>query len=362
MFCDIMTKETYNLAFFKEAFPFVISSLQNVKKNKRLSHAYIIYGDDPDIRRSFVPILAQMLFCSEDNCNAIPCGSCNHCGNIEKGIFPDLYTLEPVSKSRQIVIGKDSEDTDTIRWFQSRFSLSSMSETGGKIGIIHDADRITVQAQNAFLKNLEEPPKKTFFILTSGNPHTLLPTVISRCQLIPLLTNRCSYNFADRSELCDLLLEMILQRQKSLSFAVNASSKLTKMFENLRNEAKELVNKKWEKTLADLEDLESTVARKRITTRYEAAVVAEYRLLRQYFLSAIYSWFAQLFQTTSGVDRSLLANPEIISNYLESNITLTQNEARRFLNKTEQFISNLRWNIDEKLAVQEFCLSLIVKQ
>ena len=357
-----MAKEIYNLACFKEKFPFVIDSLQNVKKNKRLSHAYIVYSDNPDIRRSFASILARIVLCTEKNTDAVPCGICDPCLKMEKGLFPDLYTLEPVSKSRQIVIGKDADDTDTIRWFQARFSLSSMSETGGKIGIIHDADRITVQAQNAFLKNLEEPSKGASFILTSGNPHTLLPTVISRCQLIPLLTNKCSYNFADCMKLYNLLLEMISHEGKSFAFAVSAGSRLIKMLEGLRKEAEASINEKWKKRLAGLENLESTAARKRITTRYDAAVVAEYRLLREYFLSAVYSWFAQVFQTTCEVDSSLLANPEVISNYLESDIKLTQNESSRFLNKVEKFISNLKWNIDEKLAVQEFCLSLIVKQ
>jgi DNA polymerase III subunit delta' len=357
-----MPETKYNLAYFKENFPFVIKSLQNVKKNERLSHAYIVYSDNPGIRRSFVSILVQIILCLEKDINAVPCGVCESCGKIEKGIYPDLYTLEPVSKSRQIVIGKDTEDTDTIRWFQARFSLSSMSGTGVKIGIIHDADRITVQAQNAFLKNLEEPPKGSSFILTSGNPHTLLPTVISRCQFIPLLTNKCSYNFADCINLYNLLLEMISRREKSLSFAVSAGDRLIKMLGNLRKEAEASVNKKWKERLAGLENLESEAARKRITTRYDAAVVAEYRLLREYFLNAVYSWFAQVFQAACEVDSSLLANPEIISNYLESDIKLTQNESNWFLNKVEKFISNLKWNIDEKLAVQEFCLNLIVKR
>jgi DNA polymerase III subunit delta' len=356
-----MEETKYNIDYFKNNFPFVIKSLQNVKKNKRLSHAYIIYCDNSDIRRSFSSILAQIILCTEKNINAVPCGFCESCSKIEKGIYPDLYTLEPVSKSRQIVIGKDTDDTDTVRWFQARFSLSSMSGTGNKVGIIHEADRITIQAQNAFLKNLEEPPKGTSFILTSGNPHTLLSTVISRCQFIPLLTNKCSYNFADSINLYDLLLEMVIKHEKSFSFAVSAADRLINMLGNLRKEAEISVKKKWKKRLAGLEHLESAAACKRITTRYDAAVVAEYRLLREYFLNAIYSWFAQVYQTACHVDSSLLANPEVISNYLDSEVELTQRESNRYLIKAEKFIGNLKWNIDEKLAIQEFCLNLNTK-
>ena len=356
------SEQTYNLSYFKEKFPFVIKSLRNVKANNRLSHAYIVYSDNPDIRRSFALILAQIILCTDKDRDTAPCGICKPCLKLAKGIYPDFYSLEPVSKSRQIVIGKDTEDTDTIRWFQARFSLSSMSGTGGKIGIIHDADRITVQAQNAFLKNLEEPPKRSSFILTSGNPHTLLPTVISRCQLLPLLTNKHSYTFADCMNLYNLLLEMISNKEKSFSFAVDTSDRLISMLDNLRKEAETSVNKKWQDRLANLNNIESTTARKRITTRYDAAVVAEYRLLRKYFLNAVYSWFAQVYQISCGVDPSLLANPEMITNFLESEVKLTQSESNWFLGKAEKFISNLSWNIDEKLAIQEFCINLSLKQ
>ena len=357
-----MAETKYNLDYFKDNFPFVIESLQNVKKNKRLSHAYIVYSDNPDIRRSFALILTQIILCIENDVNSVPCGFCESCRKIEKGIYPDFYTLEPVSKSRQIVIGKDTEDADTIRWFQARFSLSSMSCSGGKIGIVYDADRLTTQAQNAFLKNLEEPPKGTSFILTSGNPHTLLSTVISRCQFIPLLTNKCTYNFADSVNLYNLLLELVTEHEKSFSFSVTAAERLINMLGNLRKEAELSVKKRWKDRLAGLENLESASARKRITSRYEAAVVAEYRLLREYFLNAVYSWFAQVYQTACCVDSSLLANPEIILNYLESDIELSQRKSNRYLDKVEKFIGNLKWNIDEKLAVQEFCLNLNTKQ
>ena len=355
-------QQIYDINYFKNNFPFALKSLQNVKRNKRLSHSYIVYSDNAEIRKAFTLILAQIILCTDQNSDNVPCGICEPCIKISKNIYPDFYTLEPVSKSRQIVIGKDTDDTDTIRWFQARFSLSSMSGLGKKIGIIHDADRITVQAQNAFLKNLEEPPKHSYFILSSGNPKSLLPTVISRCQLIPLLTNKRSYNFVDSKILYSLLLEIVSHNQKSLSFAVDAADRLIKMFDNLKKEAEMSIKEKWKKQLADLEFLESSTARKRITTRYDAAVVAEYRLLREYFLNAIYSWFAQVFQTTCEIDSSLLANPELVSNYLESEVKLNQSESVWFLKRAENFIGNLKWNIDEKLAIQEFCINTVIKR
>jgi len=58
-----------------------------------------------------------------------------------------------------------------------------------KMGVIHDAETLTVEAQNALLKTLEEPPAHTLIFLETANPDMLLPTILSRCQIIPIKGN-----------------------------------------------------------------------------------------------------------------------------------------------------------------------------
>lgn len=70
-----------------------------------------------------------------------------------------------------------------IRKIKQLLSLRPMGETNRLI-IITDMDKATVEAQNALLKILEEPPKSTYLVLTARNPNNLLPTVVSRCQVI----------------------------------------------------------------------------------------------------------------------------------------------------------------------------------
>lgn len=73
---------------------------------------------------------------------------------------------------------------ESIRYLEHKISLSP-NEGNFKVYIIEDAHEMTIQAANAFLKTLEEPPSDTVIILTTSKPNSLLPTILSRCQQIP---------------------------------------------------------------------------------------------------------------------------------------------------------------------------------
>ncbi len=92
----------------------------------------------------------------------------------------------PVEKLDKIILqGENSIGIDSIRNLQHQLSLKPYSSSY-KIAILPNAEKLTIQAQNAMLKLLEEPPKDTIIILSSPTPEVLLPTVISRCQIVRL--------------------------------------------------------------------------------------------------------------------------------------------------------------------------------
>ena len=84
-----------------------------------------------------------------------------------------------------ILEAENSIGIDDIRNLQHQLSLKPYSSSY-KIAILTSAEKLTIPAQNAFLKTLEEPPQNTIIILTSPGPDFLLPTIISRCQIIRL--------------------------------------------------------------------------------------------------------------------------------------------------------------------------------
>jgi tRNA(Met) C34 N-acetyltransferase TmcA len=94
--------------------------------------------------------------------------------NLGQG-HPDLCLIEPA-----ISIG-----IEEIRQLQKRLSLKPYSSIM-KVALITEAEKLTLPAQNAFLKTLEEPPARSLIILTAPKAELLLPTIVSRCQLLKL--------------------------------------------------------------------------------------------------------------------------------------------------------------------------------
>jgi DNA polymerase III delta prime subunit len=347
---------------FDGMFPQVVRPLLGAMIRNRLAHAFILHGDDPGIRTRFALAFAQSLLCPSTVENGDACGRCRTCRQIESGRFAELTILVPSSKSRIIPIGDDRDDPDSVRWFEHKFHLKSTTQTGRKVGIIHDVDRMQPVGQNAFLKTLEEPPGNSFFLLATGSPSSLLPTIRSRCQTLTLLTNRCAYGFPGFDRLLDTLKRLQFHVRGNLSGADSCFDVLLDIAESLKGRAEETTAESWRNTLADAENVEHEKAKKLVESRYKAAIQAEYLNLRETFLSAIHTWFAQICQIACGIDRENLPHPEftaVLDRELEG---VDEKSAFGSLACAEDLLRNLRFNVDEKLAFRDFCLRVAFSQ
>src|SRR5579862_9503173 len=92
---------------------------------------------------------------------------------IDADTHSDIHWVRPESKSRQITV-------EQMRELMREIQLKP-TEAQFKVAVIVSADRLNIQAANAFLKTLEEPPQKSIIILLSTEPSRLLETIISRC-------------------------------------------------------------------------------------------------------------------------------------------------------------------------------------
>lgn len=153
--------------------------LKKSVENKNIAHAYLFYGPSSVGKRKTAIEFGKYINCLEKTFNE-PCQRCQVCYQIEKKSYPDLLLIEPEEKKSVISINQ-------IKNLKARLSLSSVSENY-KIAIIDRAHLMTQDAQNALLKQLEEPKGKTIIILVSEYPNSLLNTVRSRCQKIRFLT------------------------------------------------------------------------------------------------------------------------------------------------------------------------------
>ena len=117
---------------FESAYPLLGRSLRMAKNAGRLGHSHLIVSSNASSRTRFPTLLAQLAVCLDPLPDGAPCGHCETCSLLENGLYPDLFLLAPTSKSRQIVIGKDDSDPDTLRSFEAMFHLSSSAPAAGR--------------------------------------------------------------------------------------------------------------------------------------------------------------------------------------------------------------------------------------
>ncbi|MGE5587249.1 MAG: ATP-binding protein [Clostridia bacterium] len=150
----------------------------------RVSHAYLFAVVNPGLP---IPgdggtdraMAAALTFARRLNCEApagdSACGKCVSCRLVAVGNHPDLRIVSPDGLSVKI---------DQIRELKREMSLTPRRAGGVRVAVVEGAEKMTVEAQNSFLRLLEEPPEGAVFILVCLNPAGLLPTVRSRCQLV----------------------------------------------------------------------------------------------------------------------------------------------------------------------------------
>lgn len=150
--------------------------LRNAVKLNKISHAYIINGMQGSGKNMIADIFSKTLQCEKGG--DTPCNVCHSCIQAESGNHPDIIRItheKPASIGVEDVRGQLVGDIQ-IRPYSGRY----------KIYIIDDADKMTVQAQNAILKTIEEPPEYGIIMLLTENADALLPTILSRCVRLDL--------------------------------------------------------------------------------------------------------------------------------------------------------------------------------
>ena len=132
-------------------------------------HAYLLAGPEGLGKRRFALELGTAL--------VAPCGGCGHCADCERlarGVNPDLTVVEREGEFIRI---------EQIAALIADLSLKPFFATR-RVWVVIEPERLNVEAANTFLKSLEEPPSHVHFILVSDEPERVLPTIISRCQVI----------------------------------------------------------------------------------------------------------------------------------------------------------------------------------
>jgi DNA polymerase-3 subunit delta' len=168
-----------------------ISILRRALRSGRTHHAYLFAGPEGVGKELAARALAARLLCEgQIAADADACGRCAACGLVAAGNHPDLHVIDrglrqfhperKVRQSKGLFLG-----VDLIRHFLIEPATTTPMRGRARVFLVREAERMNEEAQNALLKTLEEPPGRARLILVTSSALRLLPTIRSRCQLIP---------------------------------------------------------------------------------------------------------------------------------------------------------------------------------
>jgi DNA polymerase-3 subunit delta' len=267
------------------------------------------------------------------------CGRCSNCRRIADGNFPDVLWLRPESKSR--IIG-----VDHIRSLIQTMNLKPV-EGGYKVGIIVAADRLRVEAANAFLKTLEEPPPRSILILLSSEPSRLLETILSRC----LRLNFGGETPADPADIEWLrsFAGRLAVESAGLLEKYQIVSSLAERLEILRDD----IDKKLEagSPLEKYDDVDPDL-REKWEEELKAAIEAEYRGRRAELLGLVQQWFRDVWVLSHGMNAAELSLPALAAESAAIARKLTPAQAHNNLVSLDGLQRLLHTNVQEALALE----------
>jgi len=160
--------------------PRAVEFLRRALASGRIGHAYLFTGPEGCGKRTLARAFAAALLCPTpqgDGGEIDSCGSCPSCRRVESDSHPDLALVEPRERRQ---IGREAVDQ-----VHAHLCLKP-HEAARRVLMVSEAERLSLEAANALLKTLEEPPGEAVILLTSAHPEALPATVLSRPQRVRL--------------------------------------------------------------------------------------------------------------------------------------------------------------------------------
>lgn len=166
------------------------------RRLETLPHALLLHGPRGVGKLALAERAAQLILCESADAARRPCGACDGCRWFLGGNHPDFRRLEPEALSK---VSSDTEEeapargakpsteikVDQVRELADFLNIGS-HRGRRRVALVHPADDMNLNAANALLKGLEEPPASALFILVAHRPARLLPTIRSRCVAVPV--------------------------------------------------------------------------------------------------------------------------------------------------------------------------------
>ena len=314
----------------------VIQYLQNAVAENRVSQAYIVNGERGTGKKMLAKLFAMALLCEEHGPE--PCNKCHSCVQAESNNHPDIIW---VTHEKPGSIGVDDvrtqiNNTVAIKPYQGPY----------KVYIIPEADIMTVQAQNALLKTIEEPPAYGIIILLTTNADTFLQTILSRCVRLdfrPLRDTLVTQYLQEKYDLTDYECRFATAfAQGKIGRAVTIAT--SKEFAQLKEEVMHVIRYAKEMTTAEI--------------MAEVKNIANYKLTIDDYLDLMAMWYRDVLVFKSTKDSNALIFKDEMSLLAEQAKNCSYEGLEDILKSIDKVKLRLKANVNFDLVIELLIMAI----
>lgn len=311
-----------------------IRSLKNSILKSRVAHAYLFHGPDGVGKSVAASIFASVLNCSKKGSD--PCGRCPSCIKTQYGNHPDIIHIKAQ---------KSSISVDDIRDMQTEMKKKPY-EKGVKVFIMHNAEKMTEQAQNALLKILEDPPGYVVVILLTHSRYSILSTIISRCQVI-------NFTRASEGEIVNFLKSKYNVSDSMARVAAAFSCGIVKNAVDFINDDD------LKKARNEIIELSMNILCK---DRLYGLSMVEYFMENKDKIDSILdimtSWYRDILIYKECQDAKYLMNPDKASDIAHQSSIYTSDRLNNIIDIIKNALLNIKSNVNYQLVIENMLLNI----
>ena len=307
-----------------------------------MRHAYLFAGPPGIGRRTLALRFAQALNCQTPIEPGIPCGQCRDCKQIEAMQHADLHILQAEDEERRPKVGGTLK-VDQIRDVR-RILTYKPYQAAYRVALFLRFDEANDSAANALLKTLEEAPSYAVLILTADNPEQLLPTIVSRCEVLRLRPLR---------------IEQVRQALEEKGYETNQAKWIAHISGGRFGTALRLAGS--ESLLVEreerLNDLQSLISASRVEKfAYADKLSRDRDAMRQAILIWLSYWRDIMLRTAHA--RTPLVNVDRNVEIEDLAGRMDLSTARRVVNGLEETLAKMDGNVNSRLLAEVLLLDL----
>ncbi|WP_434564899.1 DNA polymerase III subunit delta' [Thermoanaerobacterium thermosaccharolyticum] len=311
----------------------ILSLFNKIVSSQKIANAYLFIGESGFGKEFMAKYFAMMINCKN---GSKPCLSCPSCIQMISGNHPDIFFIEPDGISIKV---------ETLRNVVINNAYVKPYNSYKKIFIIKEAEKMTEQAQNSILKTLEEPPEYGLFILTSSKMEGLLPTIVSRCEII---------RFTRES---DEVIEDYLINEKKID--KSKAKKIASIANGNYGKANLLIDEGYSRIRSELGDILYNVINQDKALRLESfKFFDENREMIDDIIDIMFSYLRDLMILKLLGSEEYIINKDMVDKLKDFSGNLTGFKLNNIINEIEELAFNLKSNVNYQLAIEKFLLNI----